>query len=208
MTETRQSYLDLDIEGESRRASSGFQSALAYIRENAQSEHHKGKLFERLMQRYFSVDPVYKDRFSEVWLWSEWAEVRTEFDGVDIGIDLVAEEREGGYCAIQCKCYAPETRISKGHLDSFLGAASLEPFTSKIIVDTGGEWGENARRIIEPHGETCTLIRSSDLESSPINWPDLSRQAPEELDSREIVFNLRDYQQEAYDDVIEGFFGC
>ena len=208
MTETMQSYLDLDIEGESRRASSGFQSALAYIRENAQSEHHKGKLFERLMQRYFSVDPVYKDRFSEVWLWSEWAEVRTEFDGVDIGIDLVAEEREGGYCAIQCKCYAPETRISKGHLDSFLGAASLEPFTSKIIVDTGGEWGENARRIIEPHGETCTLIRSSDLESSPINWPDLSRQAPEELDSREIVFNLRDYQQEAYDDVIEGFSGA
>ena len=205
MTETMQSYLDLGIEGESRQTSSGFQSALAYIREKAQSEHHKGKLFERLMQKYFSVDPVYKDRFSEVWLWSEWAEVRTDFDGVDIGIDLVAEEREGGYCAIQCKCYAPETRITKGHLDSFLGAASLEPFTSKIIVDTGGEWGENARRIIEPHGETCTLIRSSDLESSPINWPDLSRQAPEELDSREIVFTLRDYQQEAYDDVIEGF---
>ena len=205
MTETTQSYLDLDIEGESRRTSSGFQSALAYIREKAQSEYHKGKLFERLMQRYFSVDPVYKDRFSEVWLWSEWAERRTDFDGVDIGIDLVAEEQEGGYCAIQCKCYAPETRITKGHLDSFLGAASLEPFTSKIIVDTGGEWGENTRRIIEPHGETCTVLRSSDLESSPINWPDLSRQAPEELDSREIVFNLRDYQQEAYDDVIEGF---
>ena len=205
MTETMQSYLDLDIEGDSRRTSSGFQSALAYIREKAQSEYHKGKLFERLMQRYLSVDPVYKDRFSEIWLWSEWAEHRTEFDGVDIGIDLVAEEQEGGYCAIQCKCYAPDTRITKGHLDSFLGAASLDPFTSKIIVDTGGEWGENARRIIEPHGETCTLIRSSDLESSPINWPDLSRQAPEELDSREIVFNLRDYQQEAYDDVIEGF---
>ena len=205
MTETTQSYLDLDIEGESRRSGSGFQSALAYIREKAESEYHKGKLFERLMQRYFSVDPVYKDRFSEVWLWSEWTEHRTEFDGVDIGIDLVAEEQEGGYCAIQCKCYAPDTRITKGHLDSFLGAASLEPFTSKIIVDTGGEWGDNARRIIEPHGETCTLIRSSDLESSSINWPDLSRQAPEELDSREIVFNLRDYQQEAFDDVIEGF---
>ena len=205
MAETTQSYLDLDVEGESRRTSSGFQSALAYIREKAQSEHHKGKLFERLMQKYFSVDPVYKDRFSEVWLWSEWAEHRTDFDAVDIGIDLVAEEREGGYCAIQCKCYAPETRITKGHLDSFLGAASLELFTSKIVVDTGGEWGENARRIIEPHGETCTVLRSSDLENSPINWPDLSRQAPEELDSREIVFNLRDYQQEAFDDVIEGF---
>ena len=205
MTETTQSYLDLDVEGESRHTSSEFQTALAYIREKSQSEYHKGKLFERLMQRYFRVDPVYKDRFSEVWLWSEWSEHRTDFDGVDIGIDLVAEERDGGYCAIQCKCYAPETRITKGHLDSFLGAASLEPFTSKIIVDTGGEWGENARRIIEPHRGTCTVLRSSDLENSPINWPDLSRQAPEELNSREIAFKLKCHQQEAFNDVIEGF---
>ncbi len=74
---------------------SGFQHVLDHIRSEADSEAHKGRLFERLMQTYFREDPLYKDRFSEVWLWSEWAR-RTGFDGHDTGIDLVAAERVGG----------------------------------------------------------------------------------------------------------------
>lgn len=50
------------------------------------------------------------------------------FELADTGIDLVAEERDGGWCAIQCKCYAPGTRISKRHLDSFISASAREPF--------------------------------------------------------------------------------
>ena len=34
-------------------------------------------------------------------------------------------------------------------LDSFISASARDPFTSRIVVDTGDEWGENAnaRRI-------------------------------------------------------------
>ena len=95
--------------------SNGFQQVLDHIRSIADSEFDKGRLFERLMKTYFTQDPLYRDRFSEVWLWSEWAALRPHFDGKDTGIDLVAEESTGGYCAIQCKCYAPGTRISKAH---------------------------------------------------------------------------------------------
>ena len=61
------------------------------------------------MKRYFEVDPLYDDQFSEVRLWTVWAVDRPNFDGRDFGIDLVAEQRDGGYCAIQCKCNAPST---------------------------------------------------------------------------------------------------
>ena len=44
------------------------------------------------MKKYFGEDPVYKERFSQVWLWSEWASIQPGFDGADTGIDLVAEE--------------------------------------------------------------------------------------------------------------------
>lgn len=98
----------------------GFQRVLDHIRSIAGSEFEKGRLFERLMKRYFQQDPLYRDRFSKVWLWSDWAATRPGFSAKDTGIDLVAEEREGGVCAIQCKCYAPGTRISKKHLDSFI----------------------------------------------------------------------------------------
>ena len=140
MTETTQTYLGLESES-SRQTNPGFQSVLDYIREKATSEYRKGELFERLMLTYFSEDPDYKEQFSEVWLYKQWAALQTGFDANDIGIDLVAQERDGGYCAIQCKCYAEDTRISKPALDSFISASASELFTSRLIVDTGGEWG-------------------------------------------------------------------
>ncbi len=205
MSETTQGYLG--IESENTKVNLGFQSVLNHIRERARSEYRKGELFEQLMRKYFTEDPDYKDQFSEVYLWKEWAQLRSEFDGTDIGIDLVAQKHDGGYCAIQCKCYAPDTRISKGALDSFLATASLPPFAdnTRILVNTGGELGENALRTIEPLGNKFRIIRFRDLEDSPFEWPDLSIQAPEQLTYKQRKFSLKDHQQEAFDDVINGF---
>ena len=203
MVETTQTYFT--TETNSRQTNPGFQSVLDYIREKAQSERQKGDLFERLMLKYFTEDPDYKDQFSEVYLWKQWAALRTEFDGRDIGIDLVAEKRDGSYCAIQCKCYAETTRISKPDIDSFISASASEIFTSRILVNTGGEIGDNALRTITPLGDKFRIIRFRDLENSPFEWPDLSLQDPEQLTYKQRKFHLKDHQQEAFDDVINGF---
>ena len=203
MSEATQSYLGL--ESSTTPTNPGFQSTLDYIREAAQSERRKGDLFERLMLTYFSQDPDYQQQFSEVYLYKDWAALQTGYDANDIGIDLVAKEREGGYCAIQCKCYAENTRISKPHLDSFISASASELFTSRLIVDTGGEWGPNALRTIDPIRDKLRIIRYSDLESSPFDWPDLSLQDPEQLTYQQKRFHLKDHQKEAFDDVTNGF---
>ena len=108
----------------------GFHRALDQIRSISETEAGKGRLFERLMAAYFREDPIYRERFSEVWLWKDWVPHFNErvarkaadnpetgpllrFDLTDTGIDLVAEESDGsGWCAIQCKCYAEGTRSS------------------------------------------------------------------------------------------------
>jgi len=203
MSEATQSYIDLETS--TTPTNLGFQSTLAYIREAAQSERRKGDLFERLMLTYFSEDPDYQQQFSEVYLYKDWAALQTGYDANDIGIDLVAKERNGGYCAIQCKCYAENTRISKPHLDSFISASAGELFTSRLIVDTGGEWGPNALRTIDPIKDKLRIIRYSDLENSPFEWPDLSLQDPEQLSYRQKRFHLKDHQKEAFDDVTKGF---
>ena len=41
-------------------------------------------------------------------MWDEWP----GRDGQDTGIDLVAEERDGGLCAIQCKFFDPHRRLA------------------------------------------------------------------------------------------------
>ena len=205
MSETTQGYFG--FESDSRQTTPGFQSTLDHIRETARSERKKGDLFEQLMKKYFTEDPDYKEQFSEVYLWKDWAATRTEFDGTDIGVDLVAQKRDGGFCAIQCKCYAPETRISMGDLNSFLSTASLPAFAdnTRFLVNTGGELGPNALRLVEPLGDKFRVIRFSELEDSPFEWPDLSIQEPDQLTYKQRRFNLKDHQQEAFDDVINGF---
>ena len=183
----------------------GFQRTLDHIRSIADSESEKGRLFERLMKTYFIKDPLYKERFSEVWLWSEWADLRPDFEGTDTGIDLVAEERQGGYCAIQCKCYAPGTQISKPHLDSFISASARDPFTARIVVDTGDGWGPNAVKTITPLKPACSVLRFGDLASRPFGWPDLVHDEPEDLSFRHEPFSLRPHQKVAFDDVTGGF---
>ena len=152
-----------------------FQAVLDHIRSIADSEARKGQLFERLMKTYFIEDPLYRERFSNLWLWTEWASQRVDFDGADTGIDLVAEEREGGYCAIQCKCYAAGTRMAKRHFDSFISASAREPFTARIVVYTRDWWGPTTVKTVA--GTDARVFRPSFRRSrEPANR--LARSAP------------------------------
>ena len=203
MSEATQIHIDLEVEG--GNVETGFQGALNYIRRIAPTESDKGRLFERLMQIYLRVDPIYKDLFTEVWLWKEWTALRTDFDGVDIGIDLVARDRDGGYYAIQCKCYGENTRITKPQIDSFISASASDVFTKLMLIHTAGGLNANVRRTIDPLGDKFHVIGYGHLASRPIDWPDLRYEAPEQLDYRQVRFSLHPHQQEAFDDVIKGF---
>ncbi|MDE0323505.1 MAG: DEAD/DEAH box helicase family protein [Candidatus Poribacteria bacterium] len=203
MSETTQIYLPFG--NGSEEADNGFYGALNYIRENADTEYGKGRYFERLIRAYLLEDPFYKKRFSEVYLWSEWGQLRPEFDGKDMGIDLVAQERDGGYCAIQCKCYAEDKRISKTDLDSFISESNREPYTARMFVDTGKSWSANLLKAIDGLQPPCQRISAADLASRPVQWPNLSRETPEQLDYQLETFSLREHQKEAFDDVINGF---
>ncbi len=203
MSEVTQAYLELGTE--TAETDNGFDRALTYIREHADSEYEKGRLFERLIQSYLREDAFYKKRFAAVYLWGEWAERRPEFDAVDTGIDIVAEERAGGYCAIQCKCYAENTRITKAVVDTFIAASAREPFTARIFVDTSDTWSANVRKTLDGLRPACQRISAAELASRPVTWPELSRQAPEQLAYRHETFRLRTHQREAFDDVVHGF---
>ncbi len=185
--------------------SGGFQQVVDQIRADDRSHAARGTIFERLMKRYFQQDPLYTDRFADVWLWTEWASQRPGFSGQDTGVDLVAEERSGGYCAIQCKFHAPQTRIQKAALDSFISASSRQPFTARMVIDTGHSWGHTALHTIESLDPPCRVLRFNDLADRPIDWPRLATQAPEELRWRSGRFRLRPHQESAVEDVVRGF---
>ena len=186
-------------------ADNSFQQALDYIRAIADTERRKGTLFEQLMKAYFQKDRHYSKRFVNVQTWKEWAVDKEDFDGTDIGIDLVAEERSGGYCAIQCKCYAANQQISKAHVDSFLAASSKEIFVSRILVATGGGLSANAERALLKTYPPCQEIYTYHIEESALDFPKLVQgEAPEDLEPHP-PFTLLPHQIEALNDVLKGF---
>ena len=108
--------------------SDGFQQVLDHIRSIADSEFEKGRLFERLMKTYFTQDPLYRDRFSEVWLWSEWAEHQPDFDGKDTGIDLIAKRERGRLLRhpVQVLCaWHADIEVASGLVYIRLGARAI-----------------------------------------------------------------------------------
>ena len=96
---------------------SNIHSILEEFREAALSNRDLGDKFERLFANYLTTDPLYIDKYSDVWLWSEWPGRKNK---PDVGIDLIARERyTGEYCAIQCKFYDPSHTLQKADIDSF-----------------------------------------------------------------------------------------
>ena len=203
MPEEAQLYLGMQTEGGGPQT--GLRGVISYLRDEASSQYRVGNEFERLIKKYFGVDPLYKERFNDVWLWREWTALRTDFDATDIGIDLVAQENSGEYCAIQCKCFGENTRVSKPQIDSFIAASASRDFTKRILVHTGGDLGANVRRTIEPLGADFQVIGYGQLASRPVDWPDLSLQQPEQLNYRQQRFKPRRYQTEAIHNVLNGF---
>ncbi|WP_051482754.1 restriction endonuclease, partial [Thioalkalivibrio sp. HK1] len=197
---------DSKVGGDWAMASDDFEGLLQRLRKS-DTLVMQGRLFERLMKRWLSVDPLYSGRFLEVYSWGEWASDRSDFDARDMGIDLVAKERDSeGFCAIQCKFHSSKTRISSAALDSFLAASNRAPFTSRMVIDTGDEWGAMARKKIEGVQPPCTVIDYTTLANSQVRWPDLTQDEPESIIADSAAkHRLRAHQSQAIADIRKGF---
>ncbi len=181
----------------------GFERVYQQIVAAATTTVAQGKAFERLMQTFFCQDPEWKGRFTKVWLWQDWP----QREGPDTGIDLVAEQSSGeGYCAIQCKAYAPEHILQKSDIDSFFTASGKEHYSHRLIVSTAKRWSRHAEKALEGQHIKVTRLDFFALEREPFDWPSLT--APEQLRYRGHKKQLRPHQQAAVDAVLAGFAGA
>ncbi|MEM7625870.1 MAG: type ISP restriction/modification enzyme [Planctomycetota bacterium] len=174
---------------------------LDQFRDDARNNRDLGDRFERLMVRFFELDPIYSDRFDKVWMWNDWPD---KGDVGDIGIDLVARDRATGeHVAIQCKFYLPEHTLAKGDIDSFFTAMGREQFTSGMIVSTTDKWGKNADDALNHQTKPVTRLSAHDLEASPIDWSRFDQKRPQDLDTLP-KHQPRPHQKAAIKDVING----
>ena len=133
------------------------QQTLDTLRSVSQNPGEQGALFEKLMERYFVENTIYKDGFSKVWLRGEWA-AENGVPAQDGGVDLVTEKEKDELYSIQCKCYDPAHPMDKPHIDSFSTASGKKhngrQFSERAIVSTTSKWGDGAERAIEHQSTT------------------------------------------------------
>ena len=124
----------------STKTSMAFDNLLHQLRTTALHTRDQGDRLERLTKEFLTKDSIQSRLYKKVYLWKDW-DGRENFG--DIGIDLVAENVDGGVTAIQCKFYDEHSTIAKEHIDSFISASGRKPFTHRIIVSTTDKWSKN-----------------------------------------------------------------
>ena len=143
---------------------------LMKFRRDAKTEREKGTYFEELIKTYLRHEATYKELYSHVWTYTEWAKEQ-ELDGKDVGIDLVAKTHgTDEYHAIQCKFFDENYRVQKSDIDSFFTASGKKPFTHRVIVTTTNNWSENADDALQGQNPPVTKIDLFDLSNSQIDW--------------------------------------
>jgi predicted helicase len=178
---------------------------LRVIREKSTTNRELGTAFERLMVRFLSTDPLWSEQFSRVWMYGEWPGAAG--DQRDLGIDLVAQEREtGALWAIQCKFHEPDHTVQKPDIDSFFTASGKGGFAHRLIISTTDKWGPNAEAALDDQQIPVQRLGLSDIAASPVEW-----RLPAGGDADRVELSLtgkkspRPHQREAVDAVFHGF---
>lgn len=180
---------------------SALQQILTRFREAAVSEREKGTYFEELMIQYLKHEASYKELYSEVWTYADWASLQG-LDKRDAGIDLVAQTRgTNEFHAIQCKFYAEDHRMQKKDIDSFFTASGKKPFTHRLIVSTTLHWSEHAEDALRDQQPPVSKIDLNDLENSQIDW---SQYEPKHQPTLKPKKQLREHQSKALNFVHHG----
>ncbi len=171
------------------------------------SEREKGTRFEELICRFLQDDPIYKERFSGVWLWGNWPYA----EGQDVGIDLVAKEADSDrYVAIQCKFYEPDHLMRLHDVETFFAALGAkiktehskeDSFVQGIIIATTDHWNRVLLDKMYRQNIPCQRVGLAELEKSVVDWNALAKGKLSEVTKHPI----KDHQRKAIDAVLAGF---
>jgi predicted helicase len=177
------------------------QTLLSTYHDAAQTHREKGTYFEDLICTYLRNEASYKDLYSQVWTYTDWAREQG-LDARDTGIDLVAKTAGTDEThAIQCKFYSDDYRIQKSDIDSFFTASGKKPFTHRIIISTTNNWSEHAEDALQNQQPPVSKIDLNDLENSQIDWASYQPYQPTVLKAKK---QLRDHQTAALNGVEAG----
>ncbi|MBR1819436.1 MAG: DEAD/DEAH box helicase family protein, partial [Neisseriaceae bacterium] len=123
----------------------------------------------------------------------------------DKGIDLVANDTDGKFTAVQCKFYEENHTVAKSEIDSFIAASEKVYFVRRLVFVTG-KINKNVQEEVQHLPIPLHFIGRYDLENSRFDWQNylnhlLHRPTKGSLKNKK---ELREYQRQAVNSVKQG----
>ena len=159
----------------------------------------RGKQFEHFVKWFLKNDPEWSTQVDQVWLWNEYPDNW----GRDCGIDLVFKHKNGENWAVQAKCYAPTTLITKADVDSFISESNRDGIDKRLLIATTDLIGANAKQVCDAQDKPVTRFLLSHFEDADIEYPATLDDLPKA--KRKEKPKPRDHQIEAIEAVSSNF---
>ncbi|MDR0751972.1 MAG: DEAD/DEAH box helicase family protein, partial [Christensenellaceae bacterium] len=173
----------------------------------------RGRIFERVMVKFFKADPMFNSEIKQIWQWRDFPYKQSlSRDLNDIGIDIVVLTHNDKYWAIQVKFYANETTIYKEDVDTFLSTSgrafgvlpTLNKFDKRIWVSTSDALTKKADECLTNQTPPVFRINRAILENSGVDWEVLLKDGPV-VDAMPVKHKLNKFQLEAIQSASEHF---
>ena len=158
----------------------------------------RGKQFEHFVKWFLKADPEWSTQVDQVWLWDEWPERW----GMDCGIDLVFQHKNGENWAVQAKCYSPDYDITKHDVDKFLSESNRPSIKHRLLIATTDRIGGNAKQVCDAQEKPVIRFLLSDFERAALDYP--ANLAALSQAKRKARPEPRDHQNEARTAVAQG----
>ena len=191
----------LDDLSETDFAGTALTALMAEIRSLSTTEKKVGDYFELLAKWWLENDPVYKAKFVKVWHFKKWDQ---RWTNKDLGTDLIAEDDEGKFWAIQAKGYKLGAAINSD-MGTWLADSNRPIISYRLLITSTHAPGPHANATTVFAGQVdkpVFVVDRHGLEHSDVTWPesitDLYAPQPEPK-------TARDYQTDAINAVTDGF---
>jgi len=145
----------------------------------------KGNAFEELTRLYLLTDPIFSTKFKEIWHHSDIPQKIVDELGLqrpEIGVDIIAQVKDGTYWAIQCKFHQdPVDNVSYKELSTFFSITERNKTYNKLshrLICTSANGVSH--RVGKAHPEKLGYITSSEFK------------------------NLGEYEFDAFREIIDG----
>jgi len=127
----------------------------------------RGKQFERFTKWFLKNDPEWSTQVDQVWLWEEYPKRW----GIDCGVDLVFQHKNGETWAVQAKCYSPNYNITKHDVDKFLSESNRKGIDKRLLIASTDRIGANARQVCDAQDKKVVRYLLSNFQTADLDYP-------------------------------------